>query len=52
MSGARLATQMEALAVMPPAQLPAEWQRVWKADAPRLSADLLRLGIACARGQA
>ncbi|MFS0736663.1 DUF2924 domain-containing protein [Sphingomonas sp. 1P06PA] len=46
MSGARLAAQMAALAVMPPAQLPAEWHRVWKAGAPRLSADLLRLGIA------
>lgn len=46
MSGARLAAQMEALAAMPSAQLAAEWQRAWKADAPRLSPDLLRLGIA------
>jgi hypothetical protein len=42
---ARLAQQLAALAAMSPAQLRDVWQRIQGAEAPRLSPELLRLGI-------
>lgn len=42
---ARLAQQLAALAAMSPAQLRDAWQRIQDAEAPRLSPELLRLGI-------
>lgn len=43
---AKLDQQLHRLAALPPADLPDEWQRVWKTPAPRLSPDLLRMGLA------
>ena len=43
---AKLDQQLHRLAALPPADLPDEWRRVWKAPAPRLSPDLLRMGLA------
>lgn len=43
---ARVEEALAALAGMPPAQLRDQWQRVYKAPAPRLPSDLLRMGIA------
>ena len=40
-----LADKLEALAAMPPAQLRDEWQRLYKAPAPRVSANVLTCGI-------
>lgn len=42
----RLMVQLDALTHMTPAQLSAEWRRVYKATAPALTADLLARGIA------
>ncbi len=42
----RLAEQLDRLAALPPAALADEWVKLWKAPAPRLSPDLLRLGLA------
>ena len=42
----RLDDTLIALATMTPSQLRAEWQRVYKAPAPRISSDLLARGIA------
>ncbi len=42
----RLAEQLDRLAALPPAALADEWMKLWKAPAPRLSSDLLRLGLA------
>ncbi len=41
-----LAKQLDRLAALPPAALADEWVKLWKAPAPRLSPDLLRLGLA------
>lgn len=38
--------ELAALVALPASALPAEWQRVYKTSAPRLSPDLLRRGIA------
>ena len=43
---ARLQEQLDRLAAMTPADLREEWRRVYRADPPRLSPDLLRHGIA------
>ena len=43
---ARLAEQLIALATMSLADLGPEWERVHRAPAPQIAADLLRLGIA------
>ena len=43
---ARLQEQLDRLAEMTPAELRDEWRRVYRADPPRLSPDLLRHGIA------
>ena len=43
---ARLQEQLDRLAEMTPAELREEWRRVYRADPPRLSPDLLRHGIA------
>ena len=43
---ARLDEQLAGLATMSPAQLRAEWQRLYKAPAPRISPDLLARSIA------
>ena len=43
---ARLEEQLDRLAAMTPADLREEWRRVYRADPPRLSPDLLRHGIA------
>ena len=40
-----LADRLAALAAMPPAQLRDEWQRLYKAPAPRVSANVLACGI-------
>lgn len=42
----KLDQQLHRLAALPPADLLDEWQRVWKAPAPRLSPELLRMGLA------
>ena len=41
-----LTEQLAALASMSPAQLRAEWRRVYRSPAPRLTPDLLMRGIA------
>ena len=41
-----LTEQLEALAAMSPAQLRAEWRRVYRTSPPRLTSDLLQRGIA------
>ncbi len=38
--------ELAALIALPASALPAEWQKVYKTPAPRLSPDLLRRGIA------
>lgn len=43
---ARLQEQLDQLVAMAPAELREEWRRVYRADPPRLSPDLLRHGIA------
>ena len=43
---ARLQEQLDRLVAMAPAELREEWRRVYRADPPRLSPDLLRHGIA------
>lgn len=43
---ARLDDQLARLAALPLAGLPAEWERVYKTPAPKLSVDLLRMGLA------
>ncbi len=43
---AKLDEQLAALTTMSSAQLRAEWQRVYRTQAPPLTADLLRRGIA------
>ncbi len=43
---ARLADDLAALATMSPAQLRAEWRRVYRRSPPRLTPDLLARGIA------
>lgn len=43
---AKLTDQLAALAQMQRSELQQEWERVCKRPAPRLSADLLRLGVA------
>lgn len=43
---ARLDEQLTALAAMSSAELKEEWERVHRAPAPRIAADLLRFGIA------
>lgn len=43
---ARLDEQLTAVAAMSAAELGAEWERVYRAPAPRIAPDLLRLGIA------
>src|SRR5689334_22435287 len=43
---ARLNEQLTALSKMPTAELPAEWERVHRAPAPKLPPDLLRISIA------
>ena len=43
---ARLQEQLDRQAGMTPAELREEWRRVYRADPPRLSPDLLRHGIA------
>lgn len=42
----RIEEELAALVALPAAALPAEWQKVYKTPAPRLSPDLLRRGIA------
>ena len=42
----RLSDQLTVLAIMSPAQLRAEWRRVYRTSPPALSADLLARGIA------
>jgi hypothetical protein len=42
----RIEEELAALLALAPAALPAEWQKVYKTPAPRLSPDLLRRGIA------
>jgi hypothetical protein len=43
---ARIEEELAALVALPAAALPAEWQKVHRTPAPRLSPDLLRRGIA------
>ena len=43
---ARIDDELAALAAMPEAELGDEWRRVYRAEPPRLSPDLLRRGIA------
>jgi hypothetical protein len=42
----RIEEELAALVALPAAALPAEWQKIYKTPAPRLSPDLLRRGIA------
>jgi hypothetical protein len=46
---ARLVEQLAALSTMSTAELPAEWERVHRAPAPKLPPDLLRISIAYRR---
>jgi hypothetical protein len=46
MSRKTLEQRLADLESMPGAELSVEWERVYKAPAPKLSADLLRIGIA------
>lgn len=45
MSRASLDNQLSRLATLSPAELRTEWQRLYKTEPPRLTADLLRIGI-------